>query len=84
LAYLLENIGGLLSLQGEAVRALQLAGAAVTLRETLGAPLSAAEQSQLDSTLQPSRTTLGAAEAEATWMFGRKLTLEQAIAIVMN
>ncbi|MFN8489929.1 MAG: tetratricopeptide repeat protein [Caldilineaceae bacterium] len=81
LAYLLESIGGLLSLQGDAVRALHLAGAAATLRETLGAPLSSAEQSQLDSALQPSRTTLGEAAAQNAWATGQALTLDQAIAL---
>jgi hypothetical protein len=73
-----------LSLQGDAVRALHLAGAAATLRETLGAPLSPAEQGQLDAVLQPSRAALGDASAKAAWAAGCALTLEQAVAIVVH
>jgi len=78
LAYLLENIGGLLSLQGEGVRALHLAGAATAIRETLGTPLSPADQSQLDQALEPARLALGASAASA-WEAGYTLSLEQAI-----
>jgi adenylate cyclase len=78
LAYSLENFGVLLALQGDAARALHLAGAAAALRETLGTPLSPAEKSQLDNALEPAHQALGAA-APSVWEVGRALTLEQAI-----
>ncbi|CAN5874969.1 adenylate/guanylate cyclase domain-containing protein [soil metagenome] len=83
LAYLLENIGVLLALQGNAAHALQLVGAAVTLRETLGTPLSPAEHNQLENALEPARQTLGIAAATVAWEAGRALTLEEAIATVL-
>jgi adenylate cyclase len=79
LAYLLENIGALLALQGDAARALHMVGAAATLREALGTPLSPAEQGQLESALEPARQSLGPAAAASAWATGQGLRLEQAI-----
>jgi tetratricopeptide (TPR) repeat protein len=84
LAYLLESIGGLLSLQGEAERAIRLAGSAAALRETLGTPLSAAEQRQLDQAIAPARQALGVLTAEAVWQQGWSWTAEQAIEAALD
>ena len=83
LAYLLENIGLLLALQQEGIRALQLVGAAATLRAALNTPLSATEQGQLDNTLAPVRQALGATAITA-WETGKAMSLEQAIATALQ
>ncbi len=51
IAYLLEDMACLAASQQQASRALQLVGAARTLREVIGTPLSAVELSQLESRL---------------------------------
>lgn len=80
LCYGLENIGGLWSLQGQAMRALRLVGAAAGIRDVLNTPLAPDEQTQLDRILQPAREALDPAAAEAAFAAGRALSLEQAIA----
>jgi hypothetical protein len=79
LAYLLESIGGLLSLQGAAVRALRLAGAAAALRARLNTPLSAAEERQWTEALEPARQALGPSAAASAWAAGGDLALDGAI-----
>jgi tetratricopeptide (TPR) repeat protein len=78
LAYVLENVGMLLALHQDAQRALNLVGAAASLRETLGIPLSPAEKTHLDNVLEPAYQALGNA-ATTAWETGQSLTLEQAI-----
>ncbi|MCB0131925.1 MAG: tetratricopeptide repeat protein [Caldilineaceae bacterium] len=84
LAYLLEDIGGLLARQGEETRPLQLAGAASTVRATLGTPLTAQEQATLDEALAVARTRLGAAAADAAGESGRALPLAAALDLALQ
>jgi tetratricopeptide (TPR) repeat protein len=79
IAFLLEDIGGLAALQGKVERALRLAGAAAVLRETIGAPLPAADQATLERLLEPVRQILGHTAANSTEAEGRAMSLEQAI-----
>jgi adenylate cyclase len=79
LAHVLEDMGGLSALQGQPERALRLLGAAATVRETIGAPISPAYQDKLDRMLEPARQALGEA-AVSTEAEGRAMSLEQAIA----
>jgi tetratricopeptide (TPR) repeat protein len=51
IAYVLEDMAALAAAKDEGGRALQLVGAAQTLRKEIGTPLSAVEQSQLDGRL---------------------------------
>ena len=79
IAYLLEDIGCLAALQQQAERALRLVGAAAALRETIGAPLSPADQEKLTQMLEPIRQAR--TETETTEMLnrGKALSLEEAI-----
>ncbi len=79
IAYLLEDIACLAAAQGHAEQAIRLAGAAATLREAIGAPLSAAERAKLDRSLALAREALGEGAA-ATLAAGRGLTLDEATA----
>jgi len=47
IAFLLEDIGCMAAEQGRPKRALRLAGAAETLRESVGAPLPPVDQAKL-------------------------------------
>lgn len=84
LAYVIEDIGGLAALQGQAERALKLVGAASALREEIGSPLSPAEQTKLEHTLEPARQALSEAMQEQAWAEGRALSLEEAIDYALN
>lgn len=79
LAYLLSDIGRLAACQGKADRALKLVGAATTLRELIGAPLSGVEQEKLEQALQPARQLLSKADQESAVTEGKGMSLEEAI-----
>jgi tetratricopeptide (TPR) repeat protein len=84
LANLLEDMGGLAALEGQRERALRLVGAAATLRETIGAPLSPAYQEKLDKMLEPARQTLGEEASASAEAKGKAMPLEQAIAYALQ
>ncbi len=82
LAYLLEDVGMLFA-SSEPERALTLAGAASTVREQIGSPLSAIEQEKLDAKLNSAREGLGES-AETFWHQGQQLPLAAAIELVLS
>jgi hypothetical protein len=79
LTYLLEDMGCLAALQGEAERALRLVGAASALRESIGQPLSSVEGAKLERMLEPARQQLGETGQAAAWSAGRAMSLEEAV-----
>jgi tetratricopeptide (TPR) repeat protein len=79
LAYLLEDIGCLHALEGRAVVALRLVGAASAVREAIGAPRSGAEEAKLQQALAPARQSLDEATQAAAASAGMALPLEEAI-----
>jgi tetratricopeptide (TPR) repeat protein len=79
IAYLLEDSGALAALEGQPERALRLSGAASTLRETIGAPLSSTEKDKLEQVLGPARQALGEEAAVSAEAEGGVMSLEQAI-----
>lgn len=83
LAYLLEDTGRLAALQGGAQRALSLAGAASSLRQEIGAPLTPSEVEQLDEGLAPAREALGD-QSDAAWTEGLAMPLAEAINIALD
>lgn len=84
LAYLFEDMGCLMALQGHAARALQLVGAASTLREEIGAPLSATEATKLEGALAPACQMLGEGAATSARAEGRALPLVEAIELALS
>ena len=79
LAYLLEDMGGLAALQSQPERALRLVGAASTLREAIGSPLSPAEKNKLETLLVKARNSLDEMAYNTTLAEGRAMSLAQAI-----
>jgi predicted ATPase/serine/threonine protein kinase len=65
--------------QLEAERSLLLAGAAAALRQSIGAPLTPAEQAKLEAGLHPARQALTNTAGEAAWLEGWALPVEKAI-----
>jgi adenylate cyclase len=84
LAYLFEDVGCLVALQGQAEAALRLAGAASTLRQEIGAPLSPTEKNKLEEVLAPARQALGKEAAAAAQTQGQAMPLEEAIELAMS
>jgi adenylate cyclase len=84
LAYLLEDIGCLAALHGQSLRALRLVAAATLLREAIGQPRLAVEQSKLERLLESVRQGLGDAAQASAQAEGRSMTLEQAIAYALE
>ena len=78
IARLLEAFACLAAAQHEPERSLRLAGAAAALRQNIGAPLSSAEQTKLESGLHPARQALSIAGRSA-WSEGWALPIEKAI-----
>ncbi len=79
LARVLEGFACAAARQGDASRALRLAGAAAALRNVLGTSLVPAEQRQLLSNLRRADQQLGTADRSRVWMEGWTMTMERAI-----
>jgi predicted ATPase/class 3 adenylate cyclase len=74
LAYLLEDMGILAAMEEKPQRAFTLVGAASTLRQAIGSPLSATEQTKLDAALAPARAQFGTEAELAAYGAGRALS----------
>jgi hypothetical protein len=78
-ARLLECCACSAAAQRQAERSLRLAGAAAALRQSIGAPLTSAEQAKLDAILDPARRALTNASGATAWLEGWNMPLEKAI-----
>jgi predicted ATPase len=79
IARLIEAFAGLAAARGEAVRALRLAGAAAALRQSISAPLVAADQARLEWSLGPARKALSTEVGRTAWMEGWVMPVEAAM-----
>jgi tetratricopeptide (TPR) repeat protein len=84
IAYLIEDYGGLAAFENKPERALQLAGFAAALRDSIGAPLPPAEQARVDRMLAPAREALSETEANIAWDRGQSMELEQVIELAFS
>ncbi|MFI5113974.1 MAG: tetratricopeptide repeat protein, partial [Terriglobales bacterium] len=83
IARLLECFACSAAAQLETGRSLRLAGAAAALRQTIGAPLTPAEQAKLEASLHPARQALTNTVGVTAWLEGWALPLEKAIEEVL-
>jgi tetratricopeptide (TPR) repeat protein len=83
IARLLECFASSAAAQLEAERSLRLAGAAASLRQSIGAPLTPAEQAKLEAALEPARQALSNAAGATAWLEGWALPVENAIEEVL-
>lgn len=79
IARLLECFACSFAAQLEAERSLRLAGAAAALRQSIGAPLTPAEQSKLEAALEPPEQALTNAAGAAAWLEGWSMSAEEAV-----
>jgi predicted ATPase/DNA-binding winged helix-turn-helix (wHTH) protein len=84
MARALEGCACLALAQGHPARALTLASAAARLRRLISAPLSKAEQSKLDRTLEPAWKLLSDPAAKGAWAEGSEMGLERAIQLSLE
>jgi tetratricopeptide (TPR) repeat protein len=83
IARLLECFACSAVAQLEAERSLRLAGAAAALRQSIGAPLTRAEQAKLESTLDPARQVLTNTAGATAWLEGWAMPVEKAVEEVL-
>jgi hypothetical protein len=83
LAESLDGMACLAARRGSMERALRLAGAASSIRETIGAVHSPFSQRLLDDWLAQARTSLGDA-AERAWDEGARLSEDAALALAIS
>jgi predicted ATPase/class 3 adenylate cyclase len=74
----LEVLAGLAAVEGNAVRAARLLGAARALRTAVGIPMSALDRERLDRWLEASRSELGAGAFDEAEAEGAEMTSDQA------
>jgi predicted ATPase len=82
IARLLECFAWSAAAQDQAERSLRLAGAAAALRQSIGVPLSAAEQSKLEAVLDSARQAMATSSSTA-WLEGWTMPIEKAIEEVL-
>jgi predicted ATPase/class 3 adenylate cyclase/DNA-binding CsgD family transcriptional regulator len=76
----LEGLASVVASQGEPAWAARLWGVAEALREAIGAPLPPVYRADYDQSVAAARAQLGEQTFAATWMEGRTMTPEQALA----
>ncbi len=84
IAYLLEDYAGLSAAEARPEKALQLAGFAAALRESIGAPLPPSEQARVDRMLAPAKDALSESVRATVWESGRSMRMEQAIELAFS
>jgi predicted ATPase/tRNA A-37 threonylcarbamoyl transferase component Bud32 len=79
IARLLESFACSAAEQAQPERALKLAGVAAALRQTIGAPLTATEQTKLEQSLSAARQKLTMTGSRTAWLEGWVMPMEIAI-----
>lgn len=82
--HLLEAFGHLALAEGQPERAVRLLGAAERLGKTIGTALAPPEQVEHERGVAAARTALGESAFAAAWAAGQTMTLEEAIACVLE
>jgi hypothetical protein len=79
MAYALESYAALALAQLQGERAARLFGAAASIRERLGTPLTSFKRERYEQNVAKARLLLDAATFEAAWEAGRALSAEEAV-----
>ncbi len=83
-ARLLESFACSAAAQSQPERSLRLAGAAAALRQSIGAPLTPAEQAKLEKSLDPARREVTTTIGRTAWLEGWVMPVEKAIEEVLK
>lgn len=79
----LESLAGLAGAQADVTRATRLLGAAASLRQGIGAPLPASEQTRRDQLIADARSHLGETVYAIAYASGDAMTLDQAVVFAL-
>jgi non-specific serine/threonine protein kinase len=79
-----DGLAAIASVQGDPIRAVQLAAAAEALRTTIGLPLPPSERDALDQTLATARRRLNPEDFTQAWQEGLALSPDQAYATALR
>jgi predicted ATPase/DNA-binding CsgD family transcriptional regulator len=82
--YVLLGYARLAAAEGQAARALRLAGAVDVLRQTVGTSLGPAYQAYVRRDLEQAWRALGEEEGATAWEEGQAMTLEEAVAYALG
>jgi hypothetical protein len=80
----LKGVAGIAAAHRQPERVAWLLGTAEALRETIAAPMSPADQAQVERVIAAARTQLDEATWQATWNAGRAMSLHPAVTYVLN
>jgi tetratricopeptide (TPR) repeat protein len=80
---LLENLAMQSALDGDAERALRLAGAAAAIRDEIGIAITPAQHARIDGALGAVQWGLGQTARDAAWAVGRAMGLDEAISYAL-
>lgn len=83
LAYALEGFAQLAAAVGEPDRVARLIGASTAQREAIHAPRSPASRDRLQRLLDRARRALGEAAFASAWEAGRRLALDEVVAVAL-
>lgn len=84
LACWFEDFGSLEAAAGHAEKALRLSGVGAQLRESIGSPLSPADQQKLDEQLTAARAALSETTQQGAFEAGRRMPWRDAITFALN
>jgi predicted ATPase len=84
IARVLECFACSAAAQFKAELSLRLAGAAASLRQRIGVPLSPAEQTKLEASLEPARRAISNDVGTAAWLEGWAFPLNKAVAEILR
>ncbi|MDB5058136.1 MAG: Adenylate/guanylate cyclase, partial [Chloroflexi bacterium] len=84
LAVCLETMAQVTQLCGQLEQAVQLNGAARTLREAVGAPRTPSDSDAYEDIMAAASATLGETAAAEAWAAGRALPQDQAISLALR
>jgi len=84
LAHTMEVAATIVAALGDQLRAARLTGAAQTIRQQLGAPITPIPAGLLEQFLAPARASIGPDAWDAELAVGRALTQEQAITLLLS
>lgn len=79
IARLLESFACCAAAQSQPERSLRLAGGAAALRHSIGAPLTLAEQSKLEKSLEPAGRGLTTTTGRTAWLEGWVMPVEEVL-----
>jgi hypothetical protein len=84
LAHALETIVEVAVANGQPESALQLAGVAAAVRDSLGTPIWPTERARLDPAVAHARDSLAAAAAVSAWSRGATMPAGQCVALALD